>query len=307
MEIIQQTSFTGAAGIQLSTVPAQQPTATQIQLKTAYTPVLPWDWRSATGELTGLNPARPPYVLSYALTGIVTAVGQLRRSALLGERVLTANFHGAAREQNLLGPSPLLLPVPERVSLAAATTLIGGADAAVKLIQAAKIQASMTVLVTGAAGGVGSYLVQLLHQQGAKIIALSRPANREWLQQLGADFTIDYTSDLAAQLAEVPEPTVLLDTTGNGPLLNQLAAKQPRLQLWSIGLPQWQPLYPTQNFHFVNGPIWPQTYRHLLDLLATGELTAAIAETYDFHDVRQAQAAAQQAGRRGRTLLSYAV
>lgn len=305
MEIIQQTAFTGADGIQLTTVPDKQPTATQIQLKTAYTPVLPWDWRSATGELAGLNPARPPYVLSYALSGIVTAVGQLRRTTLLGQRLLTVNFHGSAREQNLLAPSPLVLPVPDQVSLAAATTLIGGADAAVKLMQAAKIHAGMTVLVTGAAGGVGSYLVQLLHQQGATVLALSRPANRDWLTQLGANDTIDYTTDLTTQLQAAPKATALLDTVGNTQLLNSLAAGQPQLQVWSIAQQNWQPLAATQAFHFVNGPIWPQQYRRLLDQLATGQLTAAIAATYDFHDVRQAQQAAQQPGQRGRTLLRY--
>jgi len=305
MELIQQTDFNGDAGIQLTSVPAAQPTATQIQVQTAYTPVLPWDWRSATGELTHLNSARPPYVPSYALTGIVTAVGQLRQAKLVGQRVLTVNFHGAAREQNLLGPTPLLLTVPTQVSLAAATTLIGGADAAVKLIQAAKVQAGMTVVVTGSAGGVGSYLIQLLHQQGATVIALSRPENRDWLLQLGADFTVDYTTALDEQLAVLPKPTVLLDTVGNTQLLNRLATGRSQLKLWSIGLSQWQPRDATQSFHFVSGPIWPQTYRRLLDQLATGQLTAAIAGTYDFHAVIQARQAAQQAGRRGRTLLSY--
>ncbi|MFC6201148.1 NADP-dependent oxidoreductase [Lactiplantibacillus nangangensis] len=305
MQVIRQTSFTGISGLEIANLPQQQPTATEIKIQTAYTPVLPWDWRSATGNLTSLNPARPPYVPSYGLTGIVTDAGRLRQQSLIGQRVLTVNFHGSAREQNLLRPSPLLLPIPKRVSLAAATTLIGGADAAIKLISAAHIRPGMTVIITGAAGGVGTYLVQLSHQLGANVIALTRPSNRTWLQELGATATIDYTTALTPQLTTIPNDTRLLDTVGNPDLLNRLAANRPQLQVYSLALPQWQPLLTTQSFHFISGPIWPRTYRQLLDQLATGELKAAIAETVNFHDVRQAYHTAQLPGRRGRTLLAY--
>ncbi|ETY74714.1 NAD-dependent epimerase/dehydratase family protein [Lactiplantibacillus fabifermentans] len=305
MQAIIQQNYHGTAGLQLTNVPTTPPGPISLNVKTAYTPVLPWDWRSGLGELQSLNNQRPPYVISYGFTGVVTAVGPLRSTNWLNQRVLGVNPRGSAREINQVPRLPYLFKVPDPVSLAAATTLIGGADAAMAVMRAAKLPDHATVLVTGATGGVGTALIQLLKQQQLTVIAVTSAANQAWIHDLGSDYELDYQADLTAQLAQVPTPSHLLDAVGQPALLTTLTQNFPNIDIWSLSLPHWQPTRPTQRFHFTNRPIMPSGYQQLLQMLADDTLKPIIREIDDFAQVAQAQQNAQQHGGRGRILLRY--
>jgi NADPH:quinone reductase-like Zn-dependent oxidoreductase len=79
-------------------------------------------------------------------------------------------------------------------------------------VEIADVQAGQTVLVHGAAGGVGSFAVQFAHGRGARVVGTDSQANAELVRSLGADEVIAYETTRFEQV--VPEVDVVLDTLG---------------------------------------------------------------------------------------------
>jgi NADPH:quinone reductase-like Zn-dependent oxidoreductase len=71
---------------------------------------------------------------------------------------------------------------------------------AMDAVDAASPEAGATVLVVGATGGVGSFAVQLAAVRGASVIASVRPGDEDFVRDLGASGTVDYTGDLSAEV-----------------------------------------------------------------------------------------------------------
>jgi NADPH:quinone reductase-like Zn-dependent oxidoreductase len=80
------------------------------------------------------------------------------------------------------------------------------------LFEAAQLESGQTVLIHGAAGGVGSFAVQLAKWRGAQVIGTASGHNLAFLRQLGADEVIDYTTTRFEEVAR--EVDVVLDTVG---------------------------------------------------------------------------------------------
>lgn len=305
MLAVVQTSYIGIQDLQIQTVAKPHLTPLSVMIQTKFTPVLPYDRMTEEGRLQQLRPTRLPLVVGYGFGGIVTAVGALRSRQLLGQAVIGAAPAGSHQEYINSQWPPLLFPVPAGVDLAAATTLIGGADAALMAVRQTRPAAQDVVLITGASGGVGIYLVQLLKQQGETVVALARPENRDWLLTLGADVVLDYTQDLPAALATASTPTQVIDTVGSTALLNQISQAAGPLTIFSLSLPAYQPTKPGQTFRFGNGGVGLHDYRDLLAMLANGTLTSVIQTVLPFQQVREAQVLEKTHHAHGRILLSY--
>jgi NADPH:quinone reductase-like Zn-dependent oxidoreductase len=78
------------------------------------------------------------------------------------------------------------------------------------LVDTAQLRAGQTILVHGGSGGVGSFAVQIAKARGARVIATASTANQDFLKQLGADVTVDYTKtkfeDVAKDVDAVLDP-----------------------------------------------------------------------------------------------------
>ena len=102
-------------------------------------------------------------------------------------------------------------------SSAAAGLVIGGATAYEGLMDRGRLQAGETVLITAAAGGVGSAAVQIAVALGARALGAASPGNHDYLRSLGASEVFDYhAADWAQQVrAAVPGGVdLLLDCSG---------------------------------------------------------------------------------------------
>ena len=143
---------------------------------------------------------QPPFVPGYEAAGIVSAVGDGVTNWSVGDRVLSltsgdcTNGYAEYAVVDAAGAAP----IPESVGFAEATALlIQGLTAHGLLTQAVPEIKGKSVLITGAAGGVGSLLVQLAKQLGAgTVIGLaSTEEKRAKVKEMGADAAIDYTQD----------------------------------------------------------------------------------------------------------------
>ncbi|WP_306367786.1 NADP-dependent oxidoreductase [Nocardiopsis sp. CC223A] len=186
----------GPDSIEFVDVPLREPGPGEIRVRVAAAPVNPVDLAVAAGFFHGLGIIDQPEHtgLGWDFSGTVAAVGEgvdlavgTRVAGLVGG--LDRDF-GTYAEQLVL-PAADVAEVPEGQDLVAASTVpLNGLTAAqlVDLLGDAP-QEGNRLLVTGAAGAVGGYVVPLAQERGWRVTGLARPADEEFVRGLGADFT----------------------------------------------------------------------------------------------------------------------
>ena len=136
-----------------------------------------------------------------------------------GERVYASLFPaGGGFAELALASADRLAPMPGQVSFQEAAALVIGAGTAHEgLVDRGRLQAGETVLITAAAGGVGSAAVQIAAAMGARPLGVASPPNHDYLRSLGASEVFDYhAADWVRQVhAAIPGGVdLLLDCVG---------------------------------------------------------------------------------------------
>lgn len=134
-----------------------------------------------------------PVVLGNGVGGIIDRLGPDVDPAWAGARVVTSTGGNGGYASHALAQTTDLHRVPDPLDLPTATALLADGRSAVGLHRVADIRADETVVITAAAGGVGSILVQLAKASGARVIALTGSAAKlDHARSLGADTTVNY-------------------------------------------------------------------------------------------------------------------
>jgi NADPH:quinone reductase-like Zn-dependent oxidoreductase len=211
----------GIDSVQLSERPPPTPTAGQALIRVRGAGVGPWDVGFISGNYPGLA---LPFVPGQEVAGIVEAVGD-GADVQQGDRVYGSLFPlgGGFAEYAVASLDGLAL-MPDRASFEeAAGLVIGGGTAYEGLVERGQLQAGETVLITAAAGGVGSVAVQLAAAMGARPLGVGSPRNHDFLRGLGASEVFDYhVADWVDQvLAAVPGGVDLLFDAAGGETKDQ--------------------------------------------------------------------------------------
>lgn len=140
------------------------------------------------------DPAQLPLVLGYEAAGVVTAVGADAGPAV-GDEVIVFRTQGAYASDLVVGTGTIT-PKPASLGWAEAGGLLLTGATAWHTLVATSVTAGDTVLVHGAAGGVGLMAVQLARLRDARVIATASPRNHDLLRELGAD-PVTYGDGLA--------------------------------------------------------------------------------------------------------------
>ena len=152
----------------------------------------------------------PPFVPGMAVAGTVEIAGESSRWEV-GDRVMTMTlpsspYRGGYRG-SVVAPDDTVAGVPDTLSLEVAATLPMNGHTALQILDALDARAGMTIAVTGAAGALGSLVVPLALARGARVIAASRPGDRERLAELGPDVVV-CADDLIAGILTAAGGTV---------------------------------------------------------------------------------------------------
>ncbi|MGE7437405.1 medium chain dehydrogenase/reductase family protein [Kitasatospora sp. NPDC001175] len=144
-----------------------------------------------------------PFVPGYDLVGRVLATGQGVDPSLVGRRVAALVKVGGWASHVVVDADDAVR-VPEGLTAAEAeTVVVNGITAWQMLHRKARVRAGQTVLVHGAAGGVGSVLVQLARAAGVKVIGTASARHHDALRDLGV-LPVDYRAgDVPAQVREL--------------------------------------------------------------------------------------------------------
>jgi NADPH:quinone reductase len=215
MRVALARQFGGTDSVELAELPDPQPGPGQALVRVRGAGIGPWDVGFLSGGFPGVA---LPFVPGQEIAGVVTAVGTGAGIAP-GERVFGSLFPaGGGFAELALASADRLAPMPDQTSFVGAAGLVIGAGTAYEgLIDRGRLQAGETVLITAAAGGVGSAAVQIAAAAGAPALGVASPANFGYLRDLGAAGVFDYhAADWAGQvLAAVPGGVdLLLDCAG---------------------------------------------------------------------------------------------
>jgi NADPH2:quinone reductase len=149
--------------------------------------------------------AEPPFVPGFEASGIVSALGADVTGISVGDRVSAYNTIGAFAEQWVVD-AKACVPVPPGVPLDVAASInIAYGTSYHALKQRAQLRKGETLLVLGAAGGVGSVAVEIGSHLGAHVIAAASSEDKlKFCRELGATETINYaTEDIRARIKEI--------------------------------------------------------------------------------------------------------
>jgi NADPH2:quinone reductase len=205
----------GIGSVQLGERPAPVPAAGQVLVRVRAAGVGPWDVGFLGGGFPGVA---LPFIPGQEVAGVVESAGD-GAGVQRGERVYASLFPaGGGFAELVLASADRVAPMPGQAGFAeAAGLVVGGGTAHEGLVDRGRLQAGETVLMTAAAGGVGSAAVQIAAAAGARALGVASRDNHDYLRRLGASEVFDYhDADWSRQVrAAVPGGVdLLLDGAG---------------------------------------------------------------------------------------------
>jgi NADPH:quinone reductase len=221
MRVALAQELSGIDSVELGDQPDPEPAAGQALIRVYGAGVGPWDVGFLSGGFPGIA---LPFVPGQEVAGVVEAVGD-GAGVRSGDRVYASLFPaGGGFAELALASADRLAPMPDQLSFREAAGLVIGAGTAHDgLVDRGSLRAGDTVLITAAAGGVGSAAVQIAAAIGARPMGVASPLNHDYLRDLGASEVFDYhASDWVQQiLAVLPDGVDLLFDCVGGQTKNQ--------------------------------------------------------------------------------------
>ncbi|KUM84772.1 MULTISPECIES: NADP-dependent oxidoreductase [Streptomyces] len=190
------------------------------------------DWPATWTDRAGRD--RTPSVPGHEVSGVVTELGYGTTGLTVGQRVfgLADWTRDGSLAEYVAVEARNLAPLPADIDHTVAAALpISGLTAWQGLFDHARLTTGQTVLIHGAAGGVGSIAVQLAHEAGARVIGTGRSADRDTVLDLGAHTFLDLEADRWEESGQVD---VVFDVIGGDVLDRSAALVRPGGTLVSI-------------------------------------------------------------------------
>ena len=208
----------------LTEVPDPHPGAGQVLIKVEAAGVNPMDRSMAAGAWKERMPGSFPFVLGADLAGVVEAIGEGAGRFQPGEEVFgqllvaPLGSAGTYAEYVAVTEDAPLARLPKGLDAIAAAALPTAGVTALELVESLGQLRGKTMLMVGAAGGVGSFALQLAARAGARVIAVARADDAHRMRKYGAVETVDRTVVSVPDAVQQTHPDgidVLVDLASN--------------------------------------------------------------------------------------------
>lgn len=227
----------GPERLQIAELPDPQPGVEEVLVHVAAAGVNRADLLQRQGQYP--PPPGASEILGLECSGEVAALGPGVTGWTVGTPCV-ALLAGGGYAEKVAVPVGQVLPVPEGVDLVTAAGLVEAAATVWSNLDLARLVAGETMLVHGAAGGVGSFAVQYAKHLGATVVATAgSPEKLDYCRSIGADHALSYKNDWAAALTELTGRRgvdVILDVIGAKYLEQHVSLLAPDGRLVVIGL-----------------------------------------------------------------------
>jgi len=197
MKAVRIHAFGDASVLTLEDVPIPVPTKDDLFVRVMASAVNPIEWKIRSGSMKQALGRDLPVTFGWACAGIVEAVGPAVTTFRVGDEICAyPEFtRGGTHAQFVLISETQSALKPSNLSFVQASAVPMTSQAACTALQAADVQPGERVLIHGAAGAVGHWLVQLAKEKGYHVIATASGQGCEDVRALGADRAIDYRTE----------------------------------------------------------------------------------------------------------------
>jgi NADPH:quinone reductase-like Zn-dependent oxidoreductase len=207
MRAVTFSRFGGPEVLEVSDLPEREPGPDQVRIRVAAATVNPTDISFRSGrqaaQVSGID---PPYIPGMELAGVVDAAGP-GNDWRPGDRVMAIVIprrpEGGAMAESVVVPAASVARVPEGASLEEAATLPMNGLTARLALDLLALMPGDTLAVTGAAGAVGGYAVQLGVADGLRVIAVAGTGDEALLKKLGADAVVARGDDAVRRIRDL--------------------------------------------------------------------------------------------------------
>jgi NADPH:quinone reductase-like Zn-dependent oxidoreductase len=216
MRAVTYHEFGDPSVLRVEEVPEPHAGPGQVRVRVEAASVNPIDWKFRAGFLQEAIPLQLPAIPGRDAAGVVDEVGHGVIGTAVGDRVFGLAQGGTAAQYAVLSG---WAPIPETWTVEQAAAAGVAAETAIRVLDLLGVGAGRTLLIEGAAGGVGSAAVQIAVARGATVVGTASEGNHAFLRSLGATATT-YGPGLADRVAVFAPGGVdaVFDTVGSGSL-----------------------------------------------------------------------------------------
>jgi NADPH:quinone reductase-like Zn-dependent oxidoreductase len=306
------TGFGGPENLHLVDTDVGEPAPGQVLLQVRAAGVNPFDAKSYSGAF-GSDPAKLPIRLGGEAAGVVLAVGPDAEGPAgpvrVGDEVIAYRIGGGYAEQVLV-PAASVVPKPAGMPWDQAAGLMLAGATAVHALTVVGAAPGETLLVHGAAGGVGLVAVQLAAARGARVLGTASPAAHDLLRELGAE-PVEYGPGLADRVRALAPGGVdaAIDTVGTDEAIDVSVELVPDVRR-IVTIAGFRRGAEVGVVRIGSGPgadpgtaIREAARLQLVEAVAQGTLRVVVADTFPLREVAQAHRAVLGRHRPGKLVL----
>jgi NADPH2:quinone reductase len=214
----------------LADVPAPQPADGEILIQVNAVALVASDWRVRAGSRVGRQEHHFPAILGFDFAGQVVETPDGSDDWAAGDRLYGMAHKpyigaGSLAELVTMPADGPMAPIPDFLTDVEAAALVSGWLTSLAALDEVTVELGDIVALTGASGGVGSVLTQLLARRGAEVVAVARTANRDYVEWLGAAHVVcrDQVDVVAGLLSKWPGGVdTLVDLVGDAARFDEL-------------------------------------------------------------------------------------
>jgi len=272
--------------------------------------VNPVDAAVARGMLKDAIPAEFPVIPGWDVAGVIEERGHSARRFAKGDKVYAYARrpkikHGTFAEYISI-PESYVAKSPDKLTMEEAGGVpLTGLTAYQSLFDAGKLKGGETILILGASGGVGSLAIQLANWKGATVIGVAGSSNQDYMKDLGADYTIDYSKGDVGEAVDTiaPDGIDMIFHCSRG---ESLAQSHNRLKDGGrlISITNSDPKR-RDDVHFQYVFVEPNATQleHLSELADSGKLKVPVSKTFTLDDAQRALQEIESLHTRGKTVI----
>src|SRR6266478_5935617 len=302
---VQFDSYGGIDVLEVRDVPRPVPGAGEVMVEVRAAGINISEAVIRSGALDGLFPATFPSGQGSDLAGVVAELGSGVSGFAVGDEVMGFSNRRSSHAEYVIVPADQLTPKPAAVPWEVAGSLYGAGVTAYAAVRAVNLAAGDTVVIAGAAGGVGSIAVQLARRAGAMVLGIAGSSNDAWLTGHGA-VPVNYGDNLSARLLSAAKSghiDALLDFFGGGYVAMAIEdLRLPPEKVDTIADFNAVKRFGVQSKGGADAAT-AAVVAELADLVARGELEVPIAGVFALDDVRDAYRELELRHTRGKLVL----
>jgi len=307
MKAIRVHQFGGPEVLKYEEAPRPVPAADEVLIKVYASGMNPVDWKMRAGLAESLFPIELPFIPGWDVSGEIEEVGSDILTFKKGDEVYGrpdvtrdgtyAEYVAVKANQINFKPKSIDHDKASAVPLAGLTAWQG-------LFDYGHLEEGQKVLIHAAAGGVGSFAVQLAKWKGAYVIGTSSEENIDFLFDLGADEALDYkTVKFEDRLKDVD---LVFDLIGGDTQKRSLKIIKKGGRLITTVQPKYQEEAKANDIHmevFMTQSL-PEELEQLANLIDSGKIKPIVTRTFPLKDAAEAQKEIEKGHTRGKMVLT---